>query len=129
MSKLPTGWSAARLADVAEVISGQAPPGSSYNQLGEGVPLYQGKSEFGLLYVGAPRFWTTAPSKLAEPGDVLLSVRAPVGPTNLARQRCAIGRGLVALRARRGVSQMFLLYWLRYSQQKLADQATGSTFP
>lgn len=105
MSELPSSWAMATVADVAEMVSGQAPPGSSYNRDELGLPLYQGKTAFTDLYVGPARLWTVSPSKLAEPGDILLSVRAPVGPTNLATSTCAIGRGLCAIRGAPGVKQ------------------------
>jgi len=128
MSGLPHGWTTAALQDIADVIAGQAPPGSSYNKDGMGVPLYQGKTDFGDLRVEPPRIWTTKPSKCAEAGDVLLSVRAPVGPTNFAREDCAIGRGLAAIRGRGGIDQRYLLYAVRATVGQLEKQATGTTF-
>ncbi len=128
MTELPSGWIEAQLADVADVISGQAPPGKSYNESAVGLPLFQGKTDFTDLYIGEPRLWTTEATKLAEHDDVLLSVRAPVGPTNLARERCAIGRGLAAVRGRPGVVQRYLLYALRATASRLESQATGTTF-
>lgn len=128
MTELPSGWIEAQVADVADVISGQAPPGKSYNESAIGLPLFQGKTDFTDLYIGEPRLWTTEATKLAEHNDVLLSVRAPVGPTNLARERCAIGRGLAAVRGRPGVIQRYLLYALRVTASRLESQATGTTF-
>jgi type I restriction enzyme M protein len=86
------------LGEVAEVIAGQSPPGESYNDAGTGMPFYQGKTEFGEIFVGEPTKWTTDPQRFAEDGDILMSVRAPVGPVNLATQRICIGRGLAAIR-------------------------------
>jgi type I restriction enzyme, S subunit len=128
VTDLPPGWIEVRLSDMADVIAGQAPPGKSYNDSGVGLPLFQGKTDFTAMYIGEPRLWTTDASKLAEHDDVLLSVRAPVGPTNLARERCAIGRGLAAIRGRPGVVQRYLLYALRATASALQDQATGTTF-
>lgn len=128
MTNLPAGWTLATVADLAEVIAGQAPPGRSYNTAGIGLPLFQGKTDFGSLRLQAPRQWTTEPSKVAERDDVLVSVRAPVGPTNLATTRCAIGRGLAAIRCAPGVNQKYLLYYLRSSVQQLEERATGTTF-
>jgi type I restriction enzyme, S subunit len=128
VTQLPSGWVEAQVADVADVISGQAPPGKSYNESAVGLPLFQGKTDFTDLYIGEPRLWTTEATKLAEHDDVLLSVRAPVGPTNLARERCAIGRGLAAVRGRPGVMQRYLLYALRATASTLESQATGTTF-
>jgi type I restriction enzyme S subunit len=128
MKHVPQGWALASLAEIAEVVAGQAPPGSSYNTEGEGTPLYQGKTDFGELYVETPRLWTTQPSKHALAQDVLLSVRAPVGPTNLATNSCAIGRGLAAIRGHEGISQRYLLYALRATVHELEARATGTTF-
>jgi len=128
VSELPPGWVEATLSDIADVIAGQSPPGTSYNSDGEGFPLFQGKTDFGDLYLGDPRVWTTSPSKIAAKDDILLSVRAPVGPTNLAATSCAIGRGLAAIRVRLGVDHRFLLYALRATERGLIEQATGTTF-
>ena len=76
-----------QLGEVATIIAGQSPPGRSYNDKGHGVPFYQGKTEFGELYIGEPKKWTTDPRRFAEVGDILMSVRAPVGPVNLAPQK------------------------------------------
>ena len=67
---------------------GQSPSGKSYNENGEGTPFYQGKTEFGDLYIGDAVTWTTEPTRFAEANDVLMSVRAPVGSTNVATQTC-----------------------------------------
>ena len=87
-----------RLGEVAEIISGQSPPGSSYNNTGVGIPFYQGKTEFRSLFIGEPAKWTTEPKKFADKGDIVMSVRAPVGPVNLVTQQICIGRGLAAIR-------------------------------
>jgi type I restriction enzyme S subunit len=91
------------------------------------MPLFQGKAEFGAMHPIATK-WCTDPTKTAEPGDVLISIRAPVGPTNLADVRCCIGRGLAAIRPCSRLPPRFLLYFLRHSDALLARQATGSTF-
>ena len=128
MSKnLPAGWAWATLSDVAQIVLGQSPPGSSYNDYGKGVPFFQGKAEFGDRFP-AIRKWTTEPKKSATRGSVLISVRAPVGPTNLAPIDCAIGRGLAALGTLGGISADYVLWAMRQSVGNLVDQATGSTF-
>ncbi|HUU03865.1 MAG TPA: restriction endonuclease subunit S [Myxococcota bacterium] len=124
---LPTGWVEAHLETVALVIQGQSPPGSTYNLEGEGLPFFQGKAEFGDLHP-IPVKWCSAPNKIAEPCDVLISVRAPVGPTNLADRRCCIGRGLAAIRPLAGMPSKYFLYYLRHTGSLLAKQATGTTF-
>ena len=108
-SELPTDWQKATLAEVAEIIMGQSPSSQYYNSEGEGLPFFQGKAEFGELYP-RPVKWCSKPNKVAQKDDVLMSVRAPVGPTNLAISECCIGRGLAAIRPRDGVPSRYVLY-------------------
>ena len=79
------------------MLLGQSPPSSAYNEIGEGLPFFQGKADFQHLYP-VPRVWCTDGRKFAEPGDILISVRAPVGDVNIATDHCGIGRGLAAVR-------------------------------
>lgn len=123
----PDGWTWARLSEVSEIIAGQSPPSETYNSTGVGLPFFQGKAEFGSLNP-TPRKWCDRPSKIAEPGDVLISVRAPVGPTNLALERCGIGRGLAAIRPGSATSADWILYYLRFSERLIAGKGTGTTF-
>ena len=125
--RLPDGWRWVRLGDVSEIIAGQSPPGSTYRKSPEGLPFFQGKADFGVLYPVA-RVWCVQPSKIALPGDILISVRAPVGPTNIANIKCCIGRGLAAVRCGRQVDRDFILYALRTFEADLAAKAAGSTF-
>ncbi len=127
MSALPAGWRVAQLAEIADIVMGQSPPGSSYNASGVGLPFFQGKAEFGSLTTTV-RKWTTAGTKFAAAGDILISVRAPVGPTNLAPVECALGRGLAGLRARPVLDQRFLLWALRAQESDIAALGKGSTF-
>jgi type I restriction enzyme S subunit len=125
--ELPPGWIDASLIDVATLIMGQSPPGTSYNSAGHGLPFFQGKADFGDDHP-TPRKWCTAPTRIAEPGDVLMSVRAPVGPTNIADQRCAIGRGLAAIRPRDGVPSELIRLAIQRQEAEIASWGTGSTF-
>lgn len=121
-------WPMANLPDVAEIIMGQSPPGDTYNATGAGLPFFQGKTEFGEVSPTA-RKWCTDPKRTAEAGDILMSVRAPVGPTNLANIRCCIGRGLAAIRAKSEVLDPgYLRFALRQAEPKLASMGQGSTF-
>jgi type I restriction enzyme S subunit len=124
---LPDGWIVTTLVEASEVILGQSPSSDTYNTEGKGLPFYQGKSEFGDLYP-TPVKWCSAPGKIAEAGDILISVRAPVGPTNLCLEKSCIGRGLAALRAKDGVSNKYLLYYLRLIEKEWDSKATGTTF-
>lgn len=127
MTGLPAGWQLRCLSEIGHITLGQSPPSASYNTAGLGLPFFQGKAEFGDLYPDV-RKYTTAGTKFAEPGDILLSVRAPVGPTNLAPTRCAIGRGLAAVRAGDAVDARYLLWALRALEDRLAAMGAGSTF-
>ncbi len=96
------------LSDIAVITMGQSPSGSSYNEDGVGEVFYQGRAEFGFRFPKR-RLFTTEPKRKAEAGDVLLSVRAPVGDLNIAYERCCIGRGLGAIHSKTGHSS-FVLY-------------------
>jgi type I restriction enzyme M protein len=116
------------LGDVAKVISGQSPPGESYNETGKGIPFYQGKTEFGNVFIGHPTKWTTDPQRFADEGDILISVRAPVGPVNLATQRICIGRGLAAIRPTAcRLLTAYAFYVLRSQEDKITGDA-GAAF-
>ena len=127
MSGLPKRWANAALSEVTEVIMGQSPPSSAYNDVGLGLPFLQGKAEFGALRP-IPVKWCTDAKKVAEAEDILVSVRAPVGPTNLAPTRCCIGRGLAALRPLGGLENRFLLYQIRAREHELERLGHGVTF-
>ena len=127
MKELPNGWAEAKLTDFCHIEMGQAPPSSSYNNEGSGLPLYQGKAEFGELFP-TPRKYCSEPSKVGAKGAILLSVRAPVGPTNIAPHECAIGRGLSAILPMGGIPNRFILWGLRAQEAELSKAATGSTF-
>ena len=124
---LPEGWIRAKLPDVAIINMGQSPPGKSYNAEGNGLPFFQGKADFGERYPSV-RVWCPDPRKVAHAGDVLLSVRAPVGPTNIADCTCAIGRGLAAVRPTDATTSEYIFFFLRHMEQELSSWGTGSTF-
>src|SRR6266496_1887227 len=116
----------AQLSSVADLIMGQSPPSTTYNEVGAGLPFFQGKSDFGFLHP-KPRLFCDAPAKIAQPKDILMSVRAPVGPTNIADRKCCIGRGLAAIRPRT-IDADFLFFNLRYLESSIAALGGGSTF-
>jgi type I restriction enzyme S subunit len=117
-----------RLDSVCEIIAGQSPPSDTYNQDKDGIPFFQGKADFGSLYPSV-RYWCSVPKKISIPEDILFSVRAPVGPTNINNIEACIGRGLSALRCKKDVLVMkYLLHFLRANETKIADLGTGSTF-
>jgi len=125
--KLPEGWRWVRLGDVCAIIAGQSPPGSTYRTTPEGLPFFQGKADFGDRHP-LPRVWCISPNKIAEPGDILISVRAPVGRTNVADVRSCIGRGLAAVRAGNTADRDYILFALRLFENDLASLGSGSTF-
>lgn len=106
---------------------GQSPPSSTYNVTGNGLPFFQGKADFGEIFPKT-RVFCNQPARVAEAGNILISVRAPVGPTNLTREKCCIGRGLSALRPSTQLHTTFLFYFLRFCEPQLAKRGLGSTF-
>jgi len=126
-SHVPAGWADARLDECCLILQGQSPPGATYNERGEGLLFFQGKAEFGDLYPTA-RKWCTAPTKIAEKDDILISIRAPVGPTNLCPSTACSGRGLAATRPLGGIPPKYILFALRHSEALLRENSTGSTF-
>ena len=115
------------LQEVATIIAGQSPNSKYYNTDGNGIPFFQGKTDFGDLYPKV-RVYCTNPIKIAEKNDILLSVRAPVGPTNLSPGKVCIGRGLTAIRPNEKIRLKYLLYFFRYFETQLQRQGTGTTF-
>ena len=116
------------LKDTCVLIMGQSPSSESYNIDGEGLPFYQGNADFGEDNP-TPRSWCTDPKKIAEKGDILISVRAPIGAINIANERCCIGRGIAAIRPNQDLmSTNYLRHQLSASRSKLEAMGTGSTF-
>lgn len=90
-------WKEGKLGDEFDFTMGQSPSGDSFNEDGIGIPMYQGNADFGFRFP-TRRVYTTAPTRLAEENDTLISVRAPVGAQNMASEKCCIGRGVAAFR-------------------------------
>ncbi|MDQ1335034.1 MAG: type restriction enzyme subunit, partial [Thermodesulfobacteriota bacterium] len=125
--ELPYGWAITALSDAVKIVMGQSPPSSSYNNLGEGLPFFQGKAEFGDLYPKISKF-CNKPKKISNPGDILVSVRAPVGPANICKEVSCIGRGLASLRPKGEISAKYLFRFMRNIEPWLSRQGSGSTF-
>jgi len=125
--ELPEGWEWDKLGNFIYLEMGQSPPSKYYNQDGEGMPFFQGKADFGEKYP-TPRYWCIKPQKYSYINDVLLSVRAPVGPTNISNINCCIGRGLAALRPLLDVPTMYIDCLLKGFRSQLESFATGTTF-
>lgn len=116
-----------KLKDVSMIIAGQSPESKYYNTVGDGLPFFQGKADFGDLYPTI-RTYCSQPTKIAEKDDILLSVRAPVGPTNLSPGKVCIGRGLSAIRPSEKLDLRYLLYYFRQYEAYLREKGTGTTF-
>jgi len=124
---MKAGWGRREIGDLCEVIAGQSPEGQFYNDAGRGMPFYQGKKDFGEKFIEEPTTWTTQITKVAAEGDVLMSVRAPVGPINFATGDVCIGRGLSAIRSGPELNREFLFYQLLALQPKISGNA-GAVF-
>lgn len=131
-SRLPgfaAAWKSRNLDDVAKVVMGQSPSGASYNSVESGIPLINGPTEFTDRYP-IPAQWTTEPTKLCEPGDMLLCVRgSSTGRINIADDVYCIGRGICAIRAKAGSTTSFITYHVDSAIQEVLRFTTGSTFP
>ena len=116
------------LKDVCNINMGQSPDSNSYNENGDGVPFFQGNADFGERYPIVKK-WCNAPTKMAAPEDILISVRAPIGAVNYAKEDCCIGRGLAAITPdKTKVSPEFIFWLLKRKKDELNDKGTGSTF-
>ena len=117
-----------KLKDVCAINMGQSPDSNSYNENGKGVPFFQGNADFGERYP-ITRKWCSAPTKMAAPEDILISVRAPIGALNYAKEDCCIGRGLAALTPDKSKVSPEYIFWLLTSKnEELNSKGTGSTF-
>jgi len=116
--QMKSRWQSKRLGDFGNVIAGQSPESQFYNETGQGLPFYQGKKDFGIIYLKEPRVWTTKVTKTAKKGDILISVRAPVGDVNInPYDEICIGRGLASIRISNPVSSHFVFQFIRqYSE-------------
>lgn len=117
LGMIPKGWQVGCLGDIANITMGQSPKGSSYNELGEGEVFYQGRAEFGSRFPKR-RLYTSEPKRMANKGDILMSVRAPVGDLNVAYEKCCIGRGLSAIQSKYDCNS-FILYTMFNQREQL----------
>ena len=127
LGEIPEGWEVKVLGECFNLTMGQSPPGSTYNDDGDGLPFFQGKTDFSFRYPENRKF-CTAPTRIAQPEDTLISVRAPVGDINMVWERCCIGRGLAALRHKSGSSSF--TYYSAWAIQREIQQYehTGTVF-
>jgi type I restriction enzyme S subunit len=118
----PRAWALGRVDDEFDLTMGQSPPGNTYNDAGDGLPFYQGRTDFGSRFP-TRRVFCTAPTRRAKQGDTLISVRAPVGDINMAAEDCAIGRGVASARHKTG-SRSYTYQFMR-SQSEVFDRFEG----
>ncbi len=127
IGEIPKGWNVGALSDVADITMGQSPPGDTYNDNGVGLPFYQGSTDFGFRFPSL-RKYCSEPKRLADADDVLISVRAPVGDLNRAKDDCCIGRGLASLRAKNSL-QTWVFYRCKFLSQQLETfNSEGTVF-
>jgi len=125
-NNLLKGWRKVKLGEIAYIKMGQSPSSRFYNLQGDGLPFYQGVTDFGEKY---PRksVYCASPVKIAEAGEILFSVRAPVGEVNLALEKCCIGRGIASISMKNGNNE-FLYFLLKYYSKYLKGIAGGTTY-
>ncbi|MBF0118143.1 MAG: restriction endonuclease subunit S [Desulfobacterales bacterium] len=123
------GWEEGKIPDEFDYVMGVSPLGKSYNENGEGVPMYQGNADFEFRFPKR-RIFTTDPKRFAEKFDTLISVRAPVGAQNMADERCCIGRGVAAFKYKLSNEYYTYTYFKIKSLMKEIDQFnhTGTVF-
>lgn len=120
------GWTRLAIDKLADIFMGQSPPSSTYNAKGDGLPFYQGKADFGETSP-TPRVYCTKPTRIAEVRDILISVRAPVGPINICAEKSGIGRGLAIIRPK-NTEYRFLYYFFKYLEPKWEREGRGAVF-
>lgn len=115
-----------KLKDFVIINMGQSPKGETYNTEHKGMPFLQGRKTFGRLYPTIDT-WTTSPIRIAKNGEILMSVRAPVGDLNFSNQDICIGRGLCSISAKNGRNK-YLYYVLLNNMEKIRQNSTGTVF-
>jgi type I restriction enzyme S subunit len=124
---IPEGWENGGLSDIANITMGQSPPGESYNEEGKGMIFYQGCTDFGNRYPTIRKF-TTSPTRFAKQGDILLSVRAPVGTLNISKEDCCIGRGLACMNSKNNAITYLFGVMVNLKQTFDRRNVSGTTF-
>lgn len=126
--EIPKGWEWVRLGNIANIIMGQSPDSSYVSEDKNGIEFHQGKTAFGKKILDKSGLFCEKPTKVAEAGDILLSVRAPVGAVNFTDREVCIGRGLTAIRAINNKDNRFIFYIIKALEKELIGKATGTTF-
>ena len=126
VNKIPEGWKECRLGDIADINMGQSPKSENYNDFGEGLPFLQGNRTFGSRYPLIDTYCTN-PKKIANEGEILFSVRAPVGDINIANRKICIGRGLASFNAK-NQQNLFLFYILHFIKGDIINSESGTVY-
>ena len=127
LGEIPAHWEVRRLKFTSHIVAGQSPPSAAVSDGNDGLPFLQGNAEFGPLSP-TPRLVCDSAPKRAESGDILLSVRAPVGAMNVADQTYGIGRGLCAIRPAGAMDRSFCFYEIMAVRSFLDAVGKGSTY-
>ena len=127
LGEIPSHWGSSKGKYIANFNMGQSPDGNDVNQEGKGRPFIQGNAEFGEVYP-VEKNYCTEPTKICAKGDILISVRAPVGAMNIANKEFVIGRGLAAIAPKDGFDKHFAWYSLEIHKEQLSVMETGTTF-
>lgn len=127
LGPIPTGWEVKKIHNLAILTMGQSPSGSTYNQNGTGLPFYQGRTDFGFRFP-KKRVYCSAPTRIAEIDDILISVRAPVGDINLANEKCCIGRGVASIRSKMSDNSFLYYSMLNIKNQFDVFNTEGTVF-
>ena len=125
--EIPDGWTSGVLSDMANITMGQSPDGKSYNNEGNGIIFYQGSTDFGERFPKVRQF-TTEPTRFAKKGDILMSVRAPVGALNIANNDCCVGRGLASINSKLGSINHLFYVMLSFKEMFDRKSDVGTTF-
>ena len=132
IGEMPEHWDVVRLGNLAQIVMGQSPSGSFYNQSGNGIPLINGPAEFGDKFPIIAK-WTSQKTKVCQIGDILLCVRGnTTGRMNIAKDVYCIGRGVAAIRGTSELSYTdYLSFLLEHKNSEIFNIAVagGSTFP
>ena len=124
---IPDSWEWVRLGDVTNIVMGQAPKGTTVNEVGEGTEFHQGKTEFTDKIIGRSVKYTTSDNKIIDDEYILMAVRAPVGDVNLLNRKISIGRGLAGIRPYVS-NKEYIFYYLDSIKDYYEANSTGSTF-
>jgi type I restriction enzyme S subunit len=127
LGEIPEGWALSIVSNEFDVTMGQSPPGDTYNEASQGTPFFQGRRDFGERFP-SNRVYCTEPKRMAKKDDTLLSVRAPVGDTNIASTDCCIGRGIAALRHKSGCSSFTYYSVIQLGHELSSYDSEGTIF-